>query len=80
MVIKKIVATGVFVVAAAVVGAPAAGADPDPIGQGGGACTDPQCPPPVHVFISPNDLTNLKQAKQQQEEEMQNLQNLLPSP
>ena len=77
MITKKIVAASAFVVAAAVVGAPAAGADP--IGQGGGACTDPQCPPPVHVFISPDTATNLKQAKQQQEE-MQNAQNLPPSP
>jgi hypothetical protein len=75
MITKKIVATSAFVVAAAVVGAPAAGADPDPIGQGGGSC---QCPPPAQVVMPPNDATNLKQAKQQ--EEMQNSQNLPPSP
>ena len=77
MIATKIVATWVFVVAAAFVGAPAAGADPT--GQGGGTCTDPQCPPPVHVFMSPDTATNLKQVKQQQEE-MQNSQNLLPNP
>lgn len=77
MTAKKTVATCAFVVAAAVVGAPVAGADPT--GQGGGTCTDPQCPPPVLVFMSPDTATNLKQAKQQQEE-MQNSQNLLPNP
>lgn len=79
MIIKKIVATSAFAVAAAVVGAPAAGADPIGQGQGGGACTDAQCPPPVHVFMSPDTATNLEQAKAMQEE-MQNAQNLLPSP
>ncbi|HTX98368.1 MAG TPA: hypothetical protein VME67_28165 [Mycobacterium sp.] len=53
--LKKLAVASAFVVAAGIAVAPAAGADP--IGQGGGACTDPQCPPPVRVFMSPNDVT-----------------------